>query len=506
MEQSEPVGSIGELLETSLTERPDRPFLLFQSHSYSAAEFLEAAARAAGLFDKLGIRRGDRVALFLANRPELLIAWMGLARLGAVTVALHSGYTAAELSRVLEHAEPAALLVDAELGPAAASACDRLRGRALLLAVGGKLGGALDWDRALSRAPAAGLAAVSPEQPANILYTSGTTGAPKAVVQSHRTYVLTGRGFSFWLGLEPADRLYTCLPLSHINAQAYSFMGAVACGGSLALRPRFSASHYWEQVAAAEATVANTIGAMLSILSQRGVRAAERGHRLRMMYNAPALPPQQHLEFERRFGLRLVIGYGLSESTFGFIQPLRGERGLGTMGRPRCLPGLTCQVRLVDQRGRDCEAGRTGEIWLRNPATLLEYYRDPTATRAALQDGWLRTGDLARCDAAGFYCFVDRRKHMIRRRGENVSALEVESVIAGHPAVAEAAVVGIPSPLGEQDIAAFVVLKRGGAVLAQELEAHCRASLASFKVPTQWHFRARLPRTATQRIAKHRLA
>ena len=497
--------SIGALLETALGDRSDRTFLVYGSERYGAGQFQEAAARASGLFQRIGIEAGDRVALLLPNRPELLIAWMGLARLGAVTVALHSAYTAAELGLVLRHADPKACLIDAGLGAIAESAGALLGGGVVRLALGGKLAGALEWERELQRAPAVARAPVGPDQPANILYTSGTTGAPKAVVQSHRTYALSGRGFAHWLELEASDRLYTCLPVSHINAQAYSFMGALACGGSLALAPRFSASRYWEQIAACRATVANAIGAMLSILSQRRSRAAETQHRLRLVYSAPAPPAEPHLEFERRFRARLVIGYGLSESTFGTIQPLRGARGLGSMGRPRCLPGLDCGLRLVDPGGADSHEGSAGEIWLRNPATMLGYFRDPEASAAVLRDGWLRTGDLARRDAEGFYHFVDRRKHMIRRRGENVSALEVEGVIARHPAVAEVAVVGIDSPLGEQDVAAFVVLRRGRSATAAELEAHCRAALAGFKVPSRWNFRARLPRTSTQRIAKHRL-
>jgi crotonobetaine/carnitine-CoA ligase len=188
-----------------------------------------------------------------------------------------------------------------------------------------------------------------------------------------------------------------------------------------------------------------------------------------------------------------VIGYGLTESTFGFIQPLDGPRDLDAMGLPRRHPNpsVPADVRLVE-----------GEVWLRNPATFSGYFEDEATTREVItDDGWLKTGDLATVGRDGSYTFAGRKKLVIRRRGEMVMPGEVEATLEAHPAVLEAGVVGVPSPLGEDDVMACVVLRPGLRASEDELAAHCAARLAAFKVPTRWRFLDTLPRTPTQRIA-----
>jgi crotonobetaine/carnitine-CoA ligase len=296
------------------------------------------------------------------------------------------------------------------------------------ISIGGSEAGRLS-DLMTSRRALTGVDAPRAEAIATILTTSGTTGRPKCAMLSHRMAVLTGEGFAHWLGLTAEDRLFTCLPLSHINARFYSTLGAIAAGASLALEERFSASRFWPSVAAAEATQANAIGAMLKILLDRPEMEEERQHKLRIVYAAPALGRDAHLEFERRFRTRLVIGYGLTESTFGFIQRTDGERDLDAMGMPRGHPdpSVPSEVRLVD-----------GEVWLRNPATFSGYFEDAAASREAVtDDGWLKTGDLATRNADGSYTFVGRKTLTIRRRGEMVSPGEVEAALEAHPAVLE---------------------------------------------------------------------
>jgi crotonobetaine/carnitine-CoA ligase len=364
-----------------------------------------------------------------------------------------------------------------------------------------ELSGILASREALHDVPAPG-----PDDVAEILMTSGTTGRSKAVMQTHRTSVLTGEAFAHWLGLGASDRLFTCLPLSHINARSYSTMGAIAARASLALETRFSASRFWSQVRESGATEANTIGAMLHILLGRPESADERGHALRVVYTAPSLSEDAHLAFERRFGVRLVAGYGLTECTFGFIQPGTGERRVESMGKPRRHPhpDVPAEWRLVAE-GKDVADGEPGEIWLKAPTSFAGYFRDDEATRAALDDGWVKTGDLATRDADGSVTFRGRIKQLIRRRGENVSPAEVEAVIERHPCVIEAAVVGIPSPLGEEDIRAWVVVRKDRTASPEDLAAFCRDRLAAFKVPADWRFLDALPRTPTKRIAYAKL-
>jgi len=454
-------------------------FLVFRDRTWSYADTGVITDGLAAELVALGIAPGDRLAVHLPTGPEHLFLWLATAKAGIVSCPLHVGLAAPEIEAALLHLAPRGF-VDA-------SGAISIDG-----AVVARLTELMAARRALT-----GVRAPDPEAIATILTTSGTTGKPKAAMLSHRMAVLTGEGFGHWLRLTSDDRLFTCLPLSHINARFYSTLGAIAVGASLALEERFSASRFWSAVGAAGATQANAIGAMLKILLDRAPVADESAHRLRLVYAAPALGRETHLAFERRFLARLVIGYGLTESTFGFIQQLDDARDLDSMGLPRRHPDpeIPAEVRLVD-----------GEVWLRNPATFSGYFEDDAATRETLTaDGWLKTGDLARRGADGSYTFVGRKKLVIRRRGELLTPGEVEAAIEAHPAVLEAGVVGVPSPLGEDDVMAYVVFRDGARASEQELAAFCASRIAAFKVPTRWKVLDVLPRTPTQRVAYHLL-
>jgi crotonobetaine/carnitine-CoA ligase len=353
--------------------------------------------------------------------------------------------------------------------------------------------------------PAAG--ALSPDDVAALIPTSGTTGRSKLVMQTHRAYTLAGEGFPFWMGLTASDRLMTSLPLFHINAPAYSVMGSLACGAGLILLPRFSASTFLDSARRHGATEFNAIGAMLEILMRQPERPGDADTPLRLCYTGPAPARERQLEIERRFGLKIVVGYAMSESPYGLIWP-RGSRPFGTLGTVRQHPvlGTINEARVVDEAGNDLPLGRTGELLLRNPVITPGYWGMPEETaKAVTADGWLHTGDLVTRDAAGVYTFVSRKKEVLRRRGENLSPAEVEEAIASHPSVLECAVVGVPSELSEDEVKAFVVPAPGASPGFAELHAHAARLLASFKVPRFWELIGELPRTPTARVARHRL-
>jgi crotonobetaine/carnitine-CoA ligase len=284
-------------------------------------------------------------------------------------------------------------------------------------------------------------------------------------------------------------------------------MGALGVGGGLALVGRFSASRFWEEARSLGATQVNVVGAMVHILLASPARAADREHRIRVCYAALALPEAQHRAFEERFGLAMTVGYGMSETTFGTVWPQGTPPPYGTMGTLRQHPrlGAINRGRVVRDDGTEAADGEPGELWLSNPATMRGYWDDPVQSATALVDGWLHTGDVVRRDREGFMTFVARRKEVIRRRGENVSAVEIENVLLAHPTVGEAAVVGVRSSLGEDDIVAYVAPRPGATVDVSALQEWARTRLADFKVPTLIHVRDALPRTATERVAKHLL-
>jgi carnitine-CoA ligase len=271
------------------------------------------------------------------------------------------------------------------------------------------------------------------------------------------------------------------------------------------LLPRFSGRRFIDWARRYGATEFNAIGAMIEILMRQPERPDDADNPLRLCYTGPSPPRQRQLEIERRFGLEIVCGYALSESPYGLIWK-RGTRPFGTLGSPRQHPTMgEINHARVTSEGRGVGVGEVGELELKSPAVMLGYYQDPEETNKVLSDGWLRTGDLVRVNGDGTYSFVGRKKELIRRRGENLSPVEVESALEAHPAVAEAAVIGVPSELSEEEIKAFVVPAEGATIDLAELREFVAERLARFKVPRYLELAAELPHTPTGRVAKHEL-
>lgn len=515
--------TIHEFLDDAGGANPERPFVLTDGAGHTYAAVIEMSRRVARGLRDLGVSRGDRVALMLPNGLEFLVLWFGASRVGASIVPINTAYRSDETRNLIRHARPRVLGIT----------------RPLLEQGGGMDAMAAEWQGhvvlvepatwADSEHPAAlperpeshcvtvqdllsapELAAspqVNEDDVAVVIYTSGSTGLPKGVLQTHRTYVLTGQAFPWWLGLGEADRLLTPLPLFHINAQAYSVMGAIGAGASVALLPRFSASTFWCQVRETGATQFNALGAIATILLKQPPGSLDRAHSARLCYLSPALPPDLHRRFEERFGVRVMVGYGMSECTFGTITALDGSSPLGSMGKPRHHPDSRgrSEVALVRDDGTRCAPCEIGEIVLRGPTVMLGYLDDEEHTNEVLRDGWLYSGDLACRDEDDNYFFVDRKKEIIRRRGENVAPADVEVVLTRHPAVQEVAVVPAPSELTDEEIVAFVVLAPEEAADESALQSWCADHLATFKIPQRILFVDALPLTASGKVAKQQL-
>jgi crotonobetaine/carnitine-CoA ligase len=500
--------NVREFLESAVERNPDAPLLVWQGTETSYADFNAQVDRAARVWHEAGLRKGDRLAFMLDNSPEFLYAWLGAAKLGGILVAVNTGFRAEETRYLITDSE-------ARFG---------LIGQPHVRVFGEASSRAHELERVLSIGPADGhddfaalMADASPDAPPvelfgddviSLIYTSGTTGKPKGVMQTHRNYVLTGQAYPAWMGMERGDRIYACLPLFHINSQSYSMMGSVGAEGAIVLAPRFSASRFWEDIRRYRVNVFNFIGAMTVILSKSQPSPTDRDHVVKVAYGVPALPHELRLQLEDRYGMSVVSGFGMSETTFGLLEPPYGERRPGSMGRERHHPDPTVprtEARVVDDDGRDVPPGVVGELILRNPALMAGYWRDPERTAEALRDGWLYTGDMAWRDEDGFFYFSDRKKDIVRRRGENVSSLEVELVLNDHPGVLESAIVGVPSDLTDEELLAVVVRQPGATPAPEELTGWCAERLAPFKVPRFVMFADELPKTPTQKIEKHRI-
>jgi carnitine-CoA ligase len=512
-------GTIPRLLAAAADRNPDGTWLRSDEGLLSFGGAIAAVASTAERLQAAGARVGDRVMLTASTSPSYLLCWLAVTSLGAVAVAVNPRGSAAELAGLISQVEPRLLVTDAEAASQVAAArhggdpADGHRPPAAPFPSVFDVRGLVpaDWNSAAAMANAARsarlpTAAVRPDDIAVLIPTSGTTGRSKLVAQTHRAYAMAGEGFPFWMELTAADRMLTTLPLFHVNAPAYSVMGSLACGAGLVLAGRFSATAFLDIARRHGATEFNAIGAMLEILMRQPERPDDADTPLRLCYTGPAPDRDRQLEIERRFGLRIVVGYAMSESPYGLIWP-HGSRPYGTLGTIRQHPslGVINHARVVSDAGAVLGAGETGELELRNPVITPGYFGMPDETAAVMDGAWLRTGDLVTANEDGTYTFVSRVKEVIRRRGENLSPLEVEEVLETHPAVLEAAVVGVPSELSEEEVKAFVVPAPGVQPDFALLRAFVADRLAAFKVPRYWQQIGELPRTPTARVAKHQL-
>jgi carnitine-CoA ligase len=475
--------TIPGLLAAAADRDPDGVWLRTDEQQLS---FAEAAGRVAAVAERLrasGVGDGDRVLVTARNTAPYLLCMLAVIAAGGIAVPVNPASAPVELAGLAGQVRPRLLVTDPTLAGLVEAA-----------GITGVPGASADE----LAGPAAGSAELQvrarPDDLAVLMPTSGTTGRSKLVMQTHRAYALAGEGFPYWMGLDRDDRLMTSLPLFHINAPAYSVLGSVGARASVVLLPRFSASTFIDSARRYGATEFNAIGAMLEILMRQPERPDDADNPLRLCYTGPSPTEERQLEMEERFGLRIVCGYAMSESPYGLIWK-HGTRPYGTLGSVRQHPtlGVVNEGRVVD-----------GELQLRNPTVMKGYWGMPEETASVLlPDGWLRTGDLVEDNGDGTYTFVGRQKEVIRRRGENVAPAEIEEALMSHPDVLEAAVVGVPSDLSEEEIKAFVVVSDGADLAA--VRDHAAGLLTRFKVPRYMEALAELPHTATGRVAKHRL-
>jgi carnitine-CoA ligase len=479
--------TISELFDRTVERHAEKVWLLFEDERHTYAEAAGRIAAVAAALAERGIGHGDLVMATARNDPAYLFTWLAVVRLGAIFVPANPRGSAPELTGLAAQTQPRLIVTDAQL----AGTFDRPT--------------VLVDELAAAPAAPAPPAAAKDGDPAVLIPTSGTTGRSKLVTQTHRAYAWAGEGFPYWMRLTADDRLMTSLPLFHINAPAYSILGSVGAGASIVLLPRFSASGFLDAARRYGATEFNAIGAMLEILMSQPERPDDADNPLRLCYTGPSPPKERQLEIERRFGIEIVCGYGLSESPYALIWP-HGQRPFGTLGAVRQHPtlGHVNEARVVED-GREVAVGEVGELELRNPTLMLGYWGMPEESSEVLVDGWLRTGDLVRREPDDLFTFVTRRKEVIRRRGENLAPAEVEAALAEHPDVLEAAVIGVESELTEEEVKAFVVLREDAGVAPGDLREHTAGRIARFKVPRYLEVVEELPHTPTGRVAKHRL-
>jgi long-chain acyl-CoA synthetase len=470
--------------------------LHFEGRVYTNAEQRRAAARVAHALRRLGVATGDPVVVLLPNCPEVMQAYGGILRLGAVIVPVVFLLSSDEVRHILADCGAKVVITSSEL----CSKLDGWTGHVVLVGVGA---GGLSWDDLLAaEADDFPMLARADTDLAVILYTSGTTGRPKGVALSHDNLASNARSAASLYELDRTQWALAVLPLSH--SYGLTVMNAGNILGTKAVLLRwFNPELVLETIARFRVqSMAGVPTMYVYLLNYPGAERFDTTSMRSWGSGAAPLPLEIVEPFEKKFGGRLMEGYGLTEaSPVVAAHRLSGIRKLGSVGQP--IPGV--EVAIMDDDDRPLPVGEVGEVCVRGPNVMLGYYGLPEETAQTLRNGWLHTGDVGRLDADDFLYIVERKKDLIIRGGFNIYPREVEEVLYAHPDVAEAAVIGMHDPVMGEDVLAFVALKQGGRVDAESLIAFCAERLAKYKCPKQVRFVPTLPKNPVGKILRKEL-
>lgn len=508
--------TFAQVLSRQATRHGDKPFLSYlpDGRSFSYRDMDTMSGRIACGLAALGVSKGCHVAVMMENCPEQLLLYFALGRLGAVTVPINTAARGEQLRHLVALSEATVIVTDEELVASLSPLAAALPAVTDLVVMARELSalpmplGEGGWrvsafDSLLQQGDATPGGEVRFTDLAFLMYTSGTTGPSKLNMYTQSHCMLYAFNNAVEHDYRETDVAYVCLPLFHISALFGVTLAAMLADASVVMTRRFSVSRFWDEVRANGVTLLNSLGAMSEFLWNLPPGPQDREHSVRLCRMVPV--PRYAREFEERFGVKIVSGYGLSDFAQVTAFTAREPRDkLGSAGRPR--KGIT--LRIVDDDDFDVPAGSPGEIVVRSDNlwnTSQGYYKMPEATLAALRNQWFHTGDRGYLDADGYLYFVDRKKDSLRRRGENISAVEVEQAIATHPAVLDVAVYPLPADNSEDEVAATVVLRPGVQLTGRELIEHCVNNMAYFMVPRFLDFAADLPRTLSHRVQKFKL-
>jgi crotonobetaine/carnitine-CoA ligase len=500
---------MSDVFEARAAERGEAPYILFEDGAVSFAEFNRRTRQVANGLEALGARPGEGVAAMMANCPEYLELLNGLPRGGYYGVPVNVALKGDGLRYILTHSDASFLVVDDVFLPevrALGSPIGRIR-HVLVRRTGAVESGFLPAEH-IDLSTLWKVADDPPEHRqemgamAMLMYTSGTTGLPKAVVNRVRPGGPQGIRALSSLWVKPDDVLFTCLPLFHANALSLTAAPAMVHGLPFGLEKRFSASRFWDPIRRWGVTSFNALGAMIPILMKQPERPDDADNPVRLVLSA-ACPKNLWRAFEKRFGVEIMEAYGAVDGG-GVMIFNRGDAPVGSVGK---LPPTT-EWKLVGDHDHEVAPGEVGELVTCAPAgpgPVVEYYKNPEASAAKVRSGWIRSGDLFTADEDGHLFFVDRKTDSIRRRGENISSWEVESGIEKHPDVAECVAFGVPSELGEDEVMVLVVPREGSGLVPEEIIRHAAEHLAYFMVPRYVELVGEVPRTGTHRAQKTEL-
>jgi len=517
-------------LADAARDYPNSPATIFFDATLTYQQLNALADRFAAGLQQAGVKKGDRVAIYMANCPQFIIAYYGALRAGAVTVPCNPLYVARELEHQLNDSGSETIVVLSKLYPVVRAVQDRTPLKRVIvtsikeyfppilrllftLLKEKKEGHAVDisnapntvWFQDFLRAapPKPQPVPVQPQDTACLLYTGGTTGVPKAAELSHRNLVANAIQCCVWCsGKRGQERFLAALPLFHSYGMTTCMNAGIYLASPVILLPQFKLKDVLEAINKHQPTIFPGVPTMYVAINNypdikdynlRSIRACISG--------AAGLPVEVQQKFQELTGGRLVEGYGLSEAspvTHG--NPVFGDCRIGTIGVP--FPDTDAKIVDLETGTRELPPGEAGELIIRGPQVMKGYWNRPDETALVLREGWLYTGDIARRDADGYFQIVDRKKDMIIAGGFNIYPRDVEEVLSQHPKVKEAVVAGVPDEYLGEVVKAYVVLKEGETATEQEIIEFCRQSLAKYKVPRIVEFRKDLPKTMVGKILR----
>ena len=495
-----------DIWDSQVRLRPQAEFLVYEDHAcdtvrtWTYREFDEEINRTSNLFLSRGIGVGDAVAVQLNNCPELIECIFALCRIGAIYVPIHPEYTVEEARTIMADCDAHTLVIEQcflDFDPAYGEGLDTI-------VVGGDCVDVCFTQLKQTQAITAPARRVEPMPIMEILYTSGTTSAPKGVMITEQNFVFSGYYVNWQLQMRETDRYVTTMAASHVNMQLSALAPVVTAGATLVLLRRYSARRFWTQVRKHGGTLVQAMAMMAKTMMAQPVSPGETEHDVREVHYFLPMSAADKERFEARFNVRLLNNYGSTEDLVGVVTDYpTGPRNWPSIGRVG--PGYNARI-----MGDDGELGpgQVGEIQIQGVpgvSLMAGYWKKPELTAQTLVDGWLRTGDFGYVDEEGWIYFTDRHTDIIKRSGENISCAEVESVLARYPGIAEVAVVGVEDSIRDQAVKAAIVAEPGARIDVDDLTEFCRSYLAYFKIPTVITFLDALPRGTYGKVLKSEL-
>ena len=538
-----PKSTLPELLAQAAAAAPDATALIYFGSRISYRQLFEHVNRVATGLQALGLQKGDRVALFMPNCPQFVIAYFGVLRAGGIVTATSSMYTPREAAHQWHDAGVKIIIAERRLAavvreslphvPAAehvvltgireyfpkhlrelnaflespASLHSAVNGSVRTVGIHHQSPAHHDWPQLLANSPTPAPDGLTQADIACLQYTGGTTGTSKGAMLTHGNLVINACQASSWLQLDPhcGQVFVAALPLFHIFAMSCVMISGVWCRGTVVILPRFELRAALNVIRKYHPTIFHGVPTMYVAFNNAPNVQRYGFHSLRMcMSGGAGLPVEVRQRFEALTGGKLVEGYGLTEtSPVTHINPPAGSPKTGSMGLP--IAGTEARIMDLETGTHEVPVGEIGEIAIRGPQVMKGYWNKPQETAQVMRGGWFYTGDIARKDADGYFYIVDRKKDMIIAGGYNIYPREVEEVLFEHPRIKEAGVVGVPDEYRGETVKAFVVLKEGMTATAEEIIAFCRERLAAYKVPRQVVFIEALPRSGVGKYLRREL-